>query len=145
VTPELPKDILASDLERVKAPQSVYKTNRAYKAFFGKPEHKIVAEFEMWYCNGMGWVIPTLLIRTTRRMDRANRTYATSLNGHQCRVGMGPHVLRQVTVYVRATRQSALQKYLDLKLKGEQDSNQIRDRISTRRAMGTMRRSIYGF
>ena len=92
----------------------------------------------MYYTQAFGWLIPTLLIRTTRRMDRTNRTYATSLDGRPCRVGMGPHVLRSVAVYVKRSRFVALQPFIDLKNQGEIASNEIRDRISSRRAQGQL-------
>jgi hypothetical protein len=99
--------------------------------------------FQLWLIKGFGWVIPTLAIR-----KNGQRTYAVALGeggdamptrGAQVRVGMGPHVLEQHTVYVRGTRREAMQPFLDLRRKGEVDSNMTRDRISTRR----MRRSMW--
>jgi hypothetical protein len=100
------------------------------------------SQFEMWYVPSFGWVIPTLLIRRSQRADRSNRTYAKAVSdGRICRVGLGPHVTAQVTVYVRKVRAVALQALLDLKFQGEIDSNTIRDRISSRRAQTMLRRS----
>jgi hypothetical protein len=132
----LPKDIEQEDLK-----YPPYEENDEKK----REENRIVATFDMWYTNGLGWVIPTLLIRHSRRSDRSDRTYATTLIGEACRVGLGPHVLARHTVYVKASRKQALQKYLDLQLKGQQQSNEIRDRISTRRARTALRRQGWGF
>lgn len=124
----LPADITKEDLQ--------YPT---YHERDMKPD-RVVETFEIWYVQNLSWVIPTLLIRHSRRSDRSDRTYATTLLGEACRVRLGPHVLAKHTVYVKESRKPVLQKYLDIKFKGEQVSNQIRDRISTRRARTALRR-----
>ena len=100
-------------------------------------------EFELWHVARVGWVIPTLLIRNPGRRSQQTsaRTYATTLDGQQMRVGMGPHVTAQVRVYVRESRRAALQRFLDLRDAGAVDAHTIRDRISTRRAQGALRRA----
>jgi hypothetical protein len=70
-----------------------------------------------------------------------DRFYATALNGKIYRVGRGPHVLSTTTVYVKKSRENALQKFLDLMDKGNADANMIRDRISSRRAQGALHRA----
>lgn len=83
-----------------------------------------------------GWVLTTLPITGN------GRTYGTIVEtGSPCRVGRGPHVLQTVQVYVSKARRAALQKYVDLHEKGMADAGQIRDRISSRRAEGQLRRA----
>jgi hypothetical protein len=98
-------------------------------------------QFELWYTQQMGWCIPTLRIGGSGRYGSTPRTYATTLDGKQVRIGKGPHVLRTVTVYVRQSRVKVLQKYLDLRTAGAVTSNTIRDRISSRRAQGQVMRA----
>lgn len=130
----LPKDIQSSDL---KYPD--YKSNDKLVRIQAGPEswQAESAIFELWYTEQMGWCIPTLLIAKGSTTDR---TYATTLDGKQVRIGKGPHVKRTVTVYVRQSRLSVLQRYLDLKQSGAEVSNQIRDRISSRRVQGQIMR-----
>lgn len=125
---KLPEGILAADLKM------------DYKKDSEANDYP-VDRFELWYTNGFGWVIPTLLINRARRGATADRTYAIAVDGRGCRVGQGPHVLRQETVYVRPSRIAALQKYLDLKTKGEINANETRDRISSRRMATQARRT----
>jgi hypothetical protein len=94
-----------------------------------------------------GWVVPTLVIRQPGRRSslsaQAPRTYATTLDGKPCRVGLGPHVEARVTVYVREGRKAALQRYVDLQRSGAVQAHEIRDRISTRRAQSALRRRFF--
>ena len=127
---ELPKGILPSDL--------VYPS----KVPLAKPYSD--SSFELWYTEGFGWVIPTLFIaRASRRNpNTSDRTYAVRVSdAAPVRVGCGPHVKKQVTVYVKESRKEALVKFLELREKGTEQSNIIRDRISSRRAQGALRRS----
>jgi hypothetical protein len=125
-----------------KLPDGILESDLKYPDY---QKDRLADYFELWNVTGLGWVIPTLLIKHSRRADRSDRTYATTLDGKACRVGLGPHVLRRVTVYVAESRKAALQKYLDIKLEGQKTSNQIRDRISTRRAQTALRRrDIFG-
>jgi hypothetical protein len=101
--------------------------------------------FDLWYTPAMGWVIPTLQIARGRR-GYADRTYAVRVDGTGlCRVGQGPHVTAQHTVYVRESRANALAKYVTLLEQGTADSHQVRDRISTRRAQGALYRMNRGW
>lgn len=105
---------------------------------------KQVGEFGMYLVNGFGWCITTLLIKNASwRRPGANtsRFYAVRVSdGQTVRIGHGPHVTATVDIYVRESRKEKLQKYLDLKQKGLVDANVIRDRISSRRAQGALRR-----
>lgn len=135
----LPKDITAKDLTR-----PGYEDKDKLARISEGPEswQYRSAEFEMWYTEQMGWCIPTLLISNARRgSNNPARTYATTLDSKPVRIGRGPHVKRIVTVYVRESRLSALQHYLDKQSAGAEVSNQIRDRISSRRAQGQVMRA----
>lgn len=131
----LPKGILVGDLQRP-----------AYDA-----TDKLVnsvgtyGSFELWYTTGFGWCIPTLLISSnSRRVSRtgSERTYAARVSDSATvRIGMGPHVTERVTVYVRQSRLTALQPFLDTMTKGAGSAGTIRDRISSRRAQGVEMRA----
>jgi hypothetical protein len=105
--------------------------------------------FEIWYTPGFGWCIPTLRIRGAGRTESSAtaRTYAVAIDSERvCRIGHGPHIKATHTVYVRKSRATALAKFIALKNTGAEDANTIRDRISSRRAQGTLRRrSMFGF
>jgi hypothetical protein len=105
--------------------------------------------FELWFVPSLGWCIPTLGIRNPGRRSRpgaAPRTYAVKVSdGGVVRIGLGPHVAERVTVYVRKNRAEALAKFIALKNKGAVDANNIRDRISTRRAQGALYRMEKGW
>lgn len=96
--------------------------------------------FELWYTTSFGWCIPTLFIGKGAR-GTPDRTYATTLDGKPVRIGRGPHVLKTVTIYVRASRVEALQKFLELRRNGAAKAGEIRDRISSRRAQGQVERA----
>lgn len=85
------------------------------------------------------WCMATLLIAKSRKF--ADRFYAIRLDGQIVRVGRGPHVKQELTVYIKKSRVKALQKYLDLHKKGLTEANQIRDRIGSRRAQGQLHRA----
>lgn len=98
-------------------------------------------QLTFYYTQMLGWVIATLPIGSQH--NRVNpRTYAVSLkHGGPCRCGNGPHILKKLTVFIRTSRVKAIQKYLDLYKSGLVSSNNIRDRISSRRAEGAERRA----
>lgn len=129
--PALPKSIKASDLKHPKH----------YKDLFQTEDYR--DSFELWYSEGFGWCIPTLLIGRSRRAIQSysggERTYAVRVSdGGTVRIGNGPHIKSRVTVYLRKSRKAALQKFLDLMGKGAARAGQIRDRISTRRMRSSM-------
>jgi hypothetical protein len=91
---------------------------------------------------GFGWCIATLLIARSRRTGTTDRTYATRCSdGASVRIGRGPHVESEVRVYVRKSRVKALQKYIDQYNSGAITANTTRDRISSRRAQGSLERA----
>lgn len=131
---KLPQDILESDLK-----QPSFKA-KGGDALVPDPTYSGRNEFELWYTTAFGWCIPTLAISNAKRSG-SSRTYATTLEGKAVRIGHGPHVLHQLRVYVRQSRATALAKYLQLRDGGEIKSNEIRDRISSRRAQGVLHRA----
>lgn len=98
--------------------------------------------------QSLGWVVLTLHISNPSRRQApgtAARFYATSLKDKKVyTVGRGPHVLEELTVYVSQDNLERLMPLIELHKQGLTDANQIRDRISSRRAQGALRRSEYG-
>lgn len=131
--PELPGKMLKSDL--------TYPKNSLQN-----DKKRVVHRFQMYHTERFGWVIPTLHIRNaSRRSANPNpaRTYAIAIRDRAiCRVGLGPHVTHVVTVYVRKEREEVLKGFLDIMHEGEVRANEIRDQISTRRAVGSFFRSL---
>lgn len=121
------------------------KWDAAAKNKLARDEQGASISFDIWYTDAMGWVIPTLQIARGKR-GYADRTYAVRVDGGGlCRVGQGPHVKAMHTVYVREGRRKALDKFVKLLSEGQKDSNQVRDRISTRRAQGALHRALRGW
>jgi hypothetical protein len=135
-TNELPTGVLKSDLARPSYDSSV----KLYKGESGHDYNE--SQFELWFTTGFGWCIPTLSISRARRANTTDRTYAVRVkDGAAVRIGKGPHVTECVTVYVRMSRLKSLKPFLELRLKGQGDAGQIRDRISSRRAQGQVMRA----
>jgi hypothetical protein len=134
----LPAPVIASDLKRPDwdAKDKLARSGNGYDSL----------TFEIWYTARFGWCIPTLLIRQARRgSDNMNRNYAIAIKGEQpVRIGLGPHVLRHETVYVRESRVAALKPLLDVKARGEVVANEARDIRSSRMLAGTLRRRSFG-
>jgi hypothetical protein len=135
----------------IKLPLGILKSDLKYPKF----EDNTYESFELWFVSGNSigdeWVIPSLKIAGAGRRARmsnpgvTDRYYASSLSGNLFRVGRGPHVKVTHTVYVRKSRLTALQKFIDLREKSAGDAGIVRDRISTRRARTALRRSSYGW
>jgi hypothetical protein len=100
-------------------------------------------ELTLYYTERFGWVIATLHISNSRNRANPARTYGVDLKGNLVRVGAGPHVKQTVRLRLYEDRLSDLQPYIDLYYKGMEEAGSCRDRISTRRAQGTLRRSSY--
>jgi len=92
--------------------------------------------------TGFGWVLLTLHISKPgrRSVSQTDRSYGITLDGKVVRVGKGPHVLKELLVYINKDNVVRLTKYIDLRNKGLGDAGQIRDRISSRRAQGQLHR-----
>lgn len=142
----LPLEFKADDLEFPS-----YKSNSS----IGYDEmHKLGLEyddlrFELWYVANFGWCIPTLLISKAGRRRPAgtpDRTYAIMVDGGRgCRIGRGPHVTAQLTVYVTKKNIERLRKFIDLRKQGQVQANETRDRISTRRMLTQQLRRSWGY
>jgi hypothetical protein len=126
IEPELPAGVLDSDLK------------------YPKGGH-VVAHITMYHTTGFGWVITCLPI-ANNRAGYAQRTYAIAIKGAEmCRVGAGPHVSRQITLYLTEARSAKLKYLLDLQREGQIKANQIRDHRATRRARNDLFRSMKGW
>lgn len=91
--------------------------------------------------TGDHWVVATLPISKSKN-GFADRTYAIGVeDGKVYRVGKGPHVVATVEVHVRPENFERVKRYVELYAKGLENAGVIRDRISTRRAMGALYRA----
>lgn len=129
--PALPKAIKKMDLKKV-AFRSKDRITEKQREESGLGWREA---FDMWYVDGdgFGWCIPTLLISHNRRSEHGSRTYATTLEGKQVRIGGGPHVQMKIVVHLKKSNYKRLQPILKLISEGKISANQTRDQISTRR------------
>jgi len=133
---ELPPLIQAADLKYPAYDSKDRLARGANNEFLG--DH---GQLIFYKVTSFGWCIATLRISNGRH-GHAARTYAARISdGAQVRIGSGPHVTSTVTVYIRQSRVKALQKYIDQYNSGAVSANETRDRISSRRAEGTLRRA----
>jgi hypothetical protein len=132
---ELPPDVKAADL---KYPSYERDDRLSYSELqaMGLESNALL----FYRVTTFGWVLTTLLIGKGRNA-RSARYYAVKLDGTTCRVGQGPHVTKEVTVYLTKSNLARLQKYVDLYQTGGSRAGEIRDRISSRRAEGQERRA----
>jgi hypothetical protein len=127
-------------------PEGIKESDLKYPSY--KSKDRMVADagnygsLTFYETSAFGWCLATLKISSSRRGQRTtDRTYAVRVSdGAQVRVGAGPHVTRTITVYVRESRKVALKKYIEMFQQGQVDANTTRDRISSRRAEGALRR-----
>jgi hypothetical protein len=135
----LPFGLKQSDLSYPKRPKTYD---------WRKPQpHDLLHTLTLYETERFGWVVTTLHIRNagSRSMRGAQpRTYGVTASGQVVTVGLGPHVKSTMTVYVSRARAEALKTLVDLHERGLADAGSIRDRISSRRAQGAMRRMAYG-
>jgi hypothetical protein len=128
----LPLDVRASDLVRPE-----YDAKDALVHDVGE-----YGTLTFYNTTAFGWCIATLQIKKSRRSGTPDRTYAARCSdGALVRIGLGPHVTRQIVVYVRESRRAALQRYVELYTAGQDRANAVRDRISSRRAQGVEMRA----
>lgn len=70
-----------------------------------------------------------------------DRTYAIRLPaGTLCRIGGGPHVKSTRTLYLSEKRAKELKEFVAALEKGRAEAGQVRDRVSSRRVEGQLRR-----
>ena len=113
-------------------PEGVLKTDLEYPKWDSKD--KLVETLTFLPSGRFGWAVQTLWIN-----QRENRTYAATMDGSTVRVGNAS--VQPVTVYVKASRVKALQKWLDARQAGLDRAGEVRDRIGSRRAEGQIKRS----
>lgn len=90
------------------------------------------------------WVVRTLGISNAnwRNREYGVRSYAIGVDDQKVyRVGKGPHLLRDITVYVHEGNAARLKALVALNEQGAEKAGIIRDRISTRRARGQLMRA----
>jgi hypothetical protein len=138
--PALPFGLKAPDLAYPKRP----------KKYDWRKEQPfdVLHTLTLYETERFGWVVTTLHIRNPGRRHRSDaqaRTYGVTKDGNVVTVGLGPHVKRTLTVYVTRGRAEALKTLVELHERGMADAGSIRDRISSRRAQTTLRRSAFGF
>jgi hypothetical protein len=130
-----PAGIKVSDTKYPMFPKSLERGTQEAEAWYDR--NRTVETLSFYRTERFGWVIQTLHIRNASRRQRnagmdTSRSYAISMDGTMCRVGLGPHVAEKFMLYVTKERLAALQKYLDLYNKGMGAANEIRDVRSTR-------------
>lgn len=100
-------------------------------------------ELTMYYTNRFGWCIATLGISNSRRGMPA-RTYGIAVKTKQAvSMGNGPHVLKQIRLYVRQSRVADLKPYTDLYNEGMIKAGEIRDSRSSKIAATRARRNAF--
>lgn len=140
--------------QTVALPQGVLPSDLRYPSYKDEGDARLVedyarSQFELWLVatreGATEWFIPTLRIANASRRSPGTtaRTYATRVKDGAggYRIGRGPHVRSVVTVYVRRGSARRLEPFLAMRDKGEETANQIRDRISSRRAQGSLMRA----
>ena len=98
--------------------------------------------FTFYHVTSFGWVLTTLHISnpSSRSSSTTARSYGVKLDGSVVRVGKGPHVTKEITVYLSKDNLERLTKYIELWKKGMGRAGEIRDRISSRQAQGQLMR-----
>lgn len=95
-----------------------------------------------------GWILLVLRISNASKRQApgtSDRYYGIGVNDSKIyTVGRGPHVLEELTVHLTKSNVERLRPLIDLFIKGNTDANTIRDRISSRRAQGALRRQSFG-
>jgi len=134
---DLPPNVTVADLEYPTGNNIDWETRKQ----LGLEE---LYDLVFYKTSGLGWLIATLHIKNPSRRQRgaAARTYAVGINdGKVYRVGLGPHVLKTITVYLSKTNLDRLGNYIRLWKQGLAEAGTVRDRISSRRAQGQIYRS----
>lgn len=137
---ELPPDVTVADTQY---PKWDAKNRISYDEFAALGLGDCRCELTFYQVKGTrvnSWVITTLRIGGAGR-GASERYYGITIEGTCCRVGRGPHVLKEVKVYLNKDNLARLQKYVDLYNKGLADAGMVRDRISSRRAQGQIMRA----
>jgi hypothetical protein len=141
----MPRKSIATSTTALPLPLGIIPSDLGYPKTgdldYAAGDHGRITLYEVDGRRGRYWVVCTLGIRRGQRSGQADRTYGVTVDGSPVRVGIGPHVKQQITVWVRKNRRESLSKLLELHNQGLVVANQIRDRISSRRAEGQLRRA----
>lgn len=135
-----------------KLPANVKESDLKYDYKAGTPYEKLremgnVPASLTFYKTNDRWVLTTLHISNPSRSNRAKgitaaRTYSIGVDDKKIyTVGRGPHVTDEITVYVTNDNIERLMPMLELWVKGMAEAGTIRDRTSSRRAMGALHRA----
>lgn len=143
---KLPKGVKKEDLEYMKTPRGFYTKWTDKQRDEWREMNRPIHTLQMVYTERFNWCIRSLHISNGKMSERS---YAVSINDKQmCSLGNGPHILKEITVYVRRSRLNDLQYLVELMVHGQTQAHVIRDRRSTRRAQTQLRRaarsSIFG-
>jgi hypothetical protein len=141
----LPAGVVVDDLKYPQTPESFFddkaKVNKRTKDKW-YADNKIVHRLHMVYVMSYGWCIRTLHISNGKMSERS---YAIRVDDQtMCTLGNGPHVQKEITVYVTQARIKELRPLVDIMQKGEEGAHIIRDRRSSRRAQTQLRRASRG-
>lgn len=145
---DLPPEITEADTKYTNTAAKIdWSDKKAAAAYYAEQEalRKTLGEtpsyFTFYKTAAFGWCLMTLDISKGKR-GNADRSYGVVVaDGKVCRCGNGPHVLKEVVVYLTPDNLERLKVYIDLWRKGMADAGTIRDRISTRRAQGQQHRA----
>jgi len=92
-------------------------------------------DFTVYYTAQFGWCVPTLRIRGAGQTGYKPRSYGVALKGGSLvRLGRGPHILAEISVYLKKSNIKKLAPILEVIRTGAVAANETRDRISTRMA-----------
>ena len=128
-------------IPKVDLPQMVQITDTTYPKYVGEKTLRVVKTLLFYKTEKFGWVLTTLPISKGKN-GYGDRYYGIRLDGDSVvRVGKGPHVTQEVTIYVTDKSATRLQRYVGLHEAGLGKAGSIRDRISSRRAQGVEMRA----
>ena len=105
---------------------------------------------QFYFTERFGWVLRTLHISSPSRRQKArgattDRTYGITVSGKELvTVGKGPHVLRELTLYLDQRNLDHLRPLVDLYVEGMKKAGECRDVRSSRQARGTVHRRGFG-
>jgi hypothetical protein len=140
---DLPPNVVAADLNYPSYDKGQSLGYQQLRELFGADVYP--APMVFYKTKGLGWVLTTLHISNPSRRQSAGtvaRTYGIGVADQKVyTVGRGPHVEKEVAVYLSKANLERLTEYVELWKKGMADAGAIRDRISSRRAQGQLHRA----
>lgn len=128
---DLPPDVISDDLK-----------SGGYKDLFSEMKEGVQLPYILTFYKVQGSRIKDDWVLLTLPIDNKGRSYVVQVSsGNLGRAGKGPHVKATVVVYLKKSNIDRLRKYLDLWFKGMIEAGAVRDRISSRRAIGQVHRA----